>query len=164
MLLSPVTAQREKFDQIECRGLKVVDGEGRSLITLNDSLMVFRGSIIISGENPPGMPAGILSLRGGHVYVLGRDGKSVELGIDKHGGFVQLDAKGESKVAIRIDEHGGVVAAHGKDGKSIAGLGVDEHGGHVQVKGKSEGQVTIGINEFGNDAVSTWDKNGYRQK
>ena len=164
LLLPPVTAQRDKFDQIECRGLKVVDGEGRSLITLNDSLVVFRGSIIISGENPPGMPAGILSLRGGHVWVLGKDGKSVELGIDKHSGFVQIDGKGESKVAILINEHGGVVAAHGKDGKSIAELGVDEDGGFVTVKGKGEGSVAIGINEYGNGAVSTRDKNGYRQK
>ena len=51
---------------------------------------------------------------------------------------------------------------HGKDGKPAAALGVTEHGGQCAVHGKGEGWL-MSINEYGNGAVSTWDKNGYRQ-
>ena len=65
--------------------------------------------------------------------------------------------------AFSVGEHGGHVVVHGKDGQSGAWLRADEHGGRVQVKGKGEGKAVIGINEYGNGAVSTWDKNEYRQ-
>ena len=44
-------------------------------------------------------------------------------------------------------------------------MNVDEHGGQVDVFGKVDNKtrVVVGINEYGNGAVSTWDKNGYRQ-
>ncbi len=48
-----------------------------------------------------------------------------------------------------------------EDGESWVGLGIDEYGGRVRVTGK--GTAIIGINEYGDGAVSTWDKNGYRQ-
>ena len=39
-----------------------------------------------------------------------------------------------------------------------------EHGGRVYV-GNNQGEngAAIGVNQYGNGAVSTWDKNGYRQ-
>ena len=42
-------------------------------------------------------------------------------------------------------------------------LDITEHGGRVHLQGKGEGKVVVAINEYGNGAVSTWDKNGYRQ-
>ena len=33
----------------------------------------------------------------------------------------------------------------------------------MEVKGKGDGAAVMAINEYGNGAVSTWDKNGYRQ-
>ncbi len=97
MLLSPVTAQRDRFGEIECTKLRVVD------------------------------------------------------------------ANGNTRVIISSGVDGGSVFAYGKDGKAWAALGVSEHGGLVYVKGKGEGMAVMSINEYGNGAVSTWDKNGYRQ-
>ena len=44
-------------------------------------------------------------------------------------------------------------------------LMTDENGGTLSVYGKAddESRVAVSINEYGNGAVSTWDKNGYRQ-
>ena len=74
-----------------------------------------------------------------------------------------VDADGKMGVLLTTTEHGGSVSAYGKDGKSGASLSITEDGGHVQVKGKGEGVAAMSINEYGNGAVSTWDKNGYRQ-
>ena len=119
MLLSPVTAQRDKFGEIECTKLRVVDANGK------------RRVIISSGVD------------GGSVFTYGKDGKPA--------------------VALGVSEHGGLVSTIGKDGKPAVALGNYEHGGFVKVKGKGEGEAVMAINEYGNGAVSTWDKNGYRQ-
>lgn len=229
LLVSPVTAQRDKFRHIECRTLSVVDAEGKTLVYLASDSLGGRvyinstkriapdlnigfpnvelgvddhgGKIEVYDHNQ--MPAPKLTLSidnddgGGRIAVYGKNtiaglkqfpfnrGARVILDIDEHGGRVVVDGKdGESNVLLLIDEEGGNVAAYGKDGKSAglnmteiggyvaaygkdgqtaASLGVTEHGGRIQVKGKSEGAAVIGINEYGNGAVSTWDKNGYRQ-
>ena len=119
MLLSPVTAQRDKFGEIECRRLTVVDADGK------------RRVIISSSEH------------GGRVSTYGKDGKPA--------------------VALGVTENGGRVFTLGKNGKPTVALGNYEHGGFVQVKGKGEGMAVMSINDYGNGAVSTWDKNGYRQ-
>ena len=118
-MMSPLTAEKDKFGEIECTRLTVVDADGK------------RGVLLTTDED------------GGFVYAFGKDGQSAAV--------------------LRVDEHGGRVSAIGKDGKSGAWLNVGEHGGHVQVNGKGEGVAAMSINEYGNGAVSTWDKNGYRQ-
>ena len=140
-MMSPLTAERDKFGEIECTRLTVVDADGK------------RRVIISRGVD------------GGSVDAYGKDGKlRASLAITEHGGYVYAHGKdGKSAVALGITEHGGSVYALGKDGKPQASLGIDEHGGLVLVEGKGEGKAVIGINEYGNGAVSTWDKNGYRQ-
>ena len=141
MLASPVTAQRDKFDEIECTKLTVVDKDGKMRVRLATTEY------------------------GGVVSALGKDGKSgALLRADEHGGRVSaLGKDGKSGAGLSITEHGGSVDALGKDGESWALLSITEDGGHVQVKGKGEGVAAMSINEYGNGAVSTWDKNGYRQ-
>ena len=120
MLASPVTAQRDKFGEIECTRLVVVDPEtGKT------------GAVLFVDED------------GGTVAAFGKEG--------------------ESAAALRVNEHGGRVSAIGKDGQSGALFRVTEHGGRVHLQGKGEGKAVMSINEYGNGAVSTWDKNGYRQ-
>ena len=59
--------------------------------------------------------------------------------------------------------HGVVWVLSGKDYGS-ARMITDEHGGHVQVlNNQLEIRAAMGINEDGNGAISTWDRNGYRQ-
>ncbi len=141
MLASPVTAQRDKFDEIECRSLTVVDADGKTRVNLTTDEY------------------------GGVVYAFGKDGKlGAELSVDERGGVVSVAGKdGKSVVVLHISElGGGFVVAHWQGG-SGAVLGTTEHGGHIRVDGKGGGRVAMSINEYGNGAVSTWDKNGYRQ-
>ena len=118
-MMSPLTAEKDKFGEIECSKLRVVDADGKTRVYLTTDEY------------------------GGLVYALGKDGKPA--------------------VALDITEHGGRVKAFGKDGKSGALFRVTEHGGRVHLPGKGEGKAVMSINEYGNGAVSTWDKNGYRQ-
>ena len=101
--------------------------------------------------------------RGGHVTAYGKDAMA-SLGINEHGGTVYAHGEdGQSAASLTVNEHGGRVGAFDKAGKLRASLSITEHGGRVQVKGKGEGAAGMGINEYGNGAISTWDKNGYRQ-
>ena len=86
MLLSPVTAQRDKFGEIECRRLTVVDADGKT-------------RVIISSNNE----------HGGSVFAYGKDGKPwAALGIDQHGGVVSAYGKdGKSGAGLGVGEHGG---------------------------------------------------------
>ena len=146
MLASPVTAQRDKFGDIECSSLTVVDAStGHQEIILGGS---FGGieCMSLAVVDAKGTPE--ILLAGGVVG----------------GGVVRVaDKGGKVKVRLSIGENGGVVSVLGKDGRPAAELGATEHGGRVRVSGKSEGQAVMAINEYGNGAVSTWDKNGYRQ-
>lgn len=86
------------------------------------------------------------------------------LGYREHGGFVGTSSIDRELMAfLAADEDAGSVVVFSEDTESMAALNIDENGGHVSVTGKSEGKAAMGINEFGNGAVSTWDKNGYRQ-
>ena len=73
-----------------------------------------------------------------------------------------IDSLGERRCIMFSDKYGGSVEVHGK-GKGRAVMGSDEHGGRVGVFGKGKGEAGMHINEYGNGAISTWDKNGYRQ-
>ncbi len=141
-MMSPLTAEKDKFGEIECTRLTVVDVNGKT-------------GVIISSNNE----------HGGSVAAYGKDGQlAAWLDVDEHGGVVGTNGKdGKSGASLGVDENGGRLDAVGKDGLSGAWLGITEHGGHVQVNGKGDGKAVMGLNEFGNGAVSTWDKNGYRQ-
>ena len=74
-----------------------------------------------------------------------------------------FDGKDGGSVGMGISEHSGFVGVYRKDGGSV-GMTTDEHGGVVRVaNNQCKNRAVMGINEFGNGAVSTWDKNGYRQ-
>ena len=76
-----------------------------------------------------------------------------------------VDADGKVRVVLQYYPFLGYVTTYGKDGlpQLMLGTDIEEHGGYVQVKAKGKGAAVMGINEYGNGAVSSWDKNGYRQ-
>lgn len=139
--ISPVTAQRHKFDIIQCHRLEIVDANGDA------------GGVLAIGQ------------WGGRVLALGEDGRaSAGLGIDGLGGRVDVVGKnGKSSASMGTNEYGGKFDVTGVDKNSQVGLGIDEHGGRVEVLGKGDGKVVMSINEYGNGAVSTYDNNGYLQ-
>ena len=102
---------------------------------------------------------------GGAVRAYGKDGKlAVLLGTDERGGNVLVNGKdAKSGMILHTGDYGGNILVSGKDGKSGVSLNTVEHGAKIVVVGKGEGMAVMGINEYGNGAVSTWDKNGYRQ-
>ena len=182
-LMSPLTAQQDKFGEIECTKLTVVDDKGQKVAELGANEYGGRVSVygndgesakaaIVVGkhgghvgvygkEGKPGVSVEVAE-HGGVVGVLGNDGKSMaSLNIDEHGGAIGvLGNDGIFGASLGINEHGGVVGVAGKDRKSGALLRVSEHGGHVEVRGKGKGAAIMGINEYGDVAVSTWDRNG----
>ena len=85
-----------------------------------------------------------LTVIGGEVIVSGKDGKT--------------------KVLLGGTTSGGAVGVVGNDGKMKVSLGVMKRGGHAGVMGNDgKWKASLGVTELGNGAVSTWDKNGYRQ-
>lgn len=166
LLVSPVTAQRDKLGEIECTKLTVVskDGSERPLVVLMTE--EDGGYIAVCGND--GKPVvGLFTKEeyGGIITVKGKDGKpGAGLGTNEYGGRIDVMGKdGKSLVGLRSAENGGHIGVWGKDGKSLVGLGIDEDGGRIDVTGKSEGGASMGINEYGNGTVYTWDKNGYRR-
>ena len=92
--------------------------------------------------------------------------------------YERIDVNGkEGSAMMAIESHGGAVWVSGKGGS--AEMGTDEHGGRVDVFNRNKQfnhqavisdnnrlfnhRATMSVNAFGNGAVSTWDKNGYRQ-
>ena len=112
MLASPVTAQRDKFGEIECTKLTVVDERGNVKIGL------------------------VVDEYSGQVGVAGKDGEVlVTLSAGEDGGTVGVHSKDEeSRAMLSADEDGGRVRVFGKDMKSTAVLGVDG----VTTKNKGE--------------------------
>ena len=176
MLASPVTAQRDKFGHIECTSLTIVDETGKGLVELGirpvlslesgklKAIIGRSGSVIVYNADRKAHAWLSFSEHGGSIGAFSNDFlSSVYLNFDDHGGGLEVSGKNGGRVHLRVNDDGGAVSAYGKDGKPRARLRVDEHGGVVQVEGKGEGAAVMGINEYGNGAVSTWDKNGYRQ-
>ena len=162
MLASPVTAQRDKFDTIQCSRLEVVDAKGKVKVSLS------RRGVLVYGNGWINTWLGAHEDRG-FVNVYGGDNGKLGVGLSAYddGGRVNVYGRKDrmTYVQIEADESGGIVYVSSKDSLIGVGLGADDHGGRVYVSGNadSKGRAMIGINKYGNGAVSTWDKNGYRQ-
>lgn len=76
-----------------------------------------------------------------------------------------VDNMGKTAVELDSDEEAGNrVIVNNKQGKGVVGLYNTEYGGRVDVyNNREKNRATMSVNEYGNGAVSTWDKNGYRQ-
>ena len=177
MMLSPVTAQRDKFGAIECTRLAVVDADG------NERVILRTGGVDTRDED--GMLAVVLDTDehvGGRVFAYSKDESSsavlngsyfaiinagkvrVALSSGRHGGRVIANGNNpNSSASLGINEQGGNVIISGKDGESLASMGFDERGGRLEVYGKTEASAVMEINKFGNGTVFTRDKNGYQQ-
>ena len=154
-MLSSVTAQRDKFGDIECTSLRVVDASGKVRVFLTTrtyaSVLETDAKVSVIGDE-----------HGGRVGVLGKDGEfRVILQSDEDSGRVTAKGKdGESMAWLGIGEHGGIVEVRNKDGKPVASLDYGSNGGFVGVLGKDEKSgVAIGISEDGG-AVAVTDKLG----
>ena len=147
LLVSPVTAGRDKFGEIECTKLTVVDAEGVSRIMLTVDTRD-----LVANLKKSGVILFAHDILGAGITACGKDGER------------QADLRSEwGSFQEAIGEHGGRVVVWGKDGEVMVELRSDEQGGVIDVRGKGRGAVNIDIDEHGNGAVSILDKNGDRQ-
>lgn len=98
-------AQRDKFGDIECTRLAVVDADGKLMALV--------------GRNE----------HGGEVAVLDKDGKlQALLDTTERGGRTSVYVKGgKAAASLFANEHGGHVAAYGR-GKGMAAMSVNQYG------------------------------------
>lgn len=76
------------------------------------------------------------------------------------------DRSPSAKKVVGLGSYSGSpsVNVYGKDKNLNTSMTTTEHGGRVDVFNKQgETRAGMGVNEYGNGAVSTWDRNGYRQ-
>lgn len=155
MVLSPVTAQREKFGEIVCTKLSVVDRAGVPRVVLSTN--VYDG--LHAGRNKRIVTITSGEIGGSKIEAFGEHGGRASLSTIH--GFAEVAARGIDGAARLVP---GSVYCDDDDGTPLTRLRATEHGGRVDVFGKSKGTAVMKIDEHGNGVVSTWDKNGYRQK
>ena len=72
--------------------------------------------------------------------------------------------KRKTTAAMFTGEHGGRVDVGNKEGKRRVTMGTDEQGGIVEIaNNQGKKRAAMSVNAYDTGAVSTWDKNGYRQ-
>ena len=144
VLMPNLVAQRNRFGDIECTSLRVVDKDGMSRVEIGITSDGEDASIFVMDKK--GVPQAYISVE------------------ERRGGRIRVSNKlGEKSASLDVGLFGGRVGVRGKDMEG-AKLGVDEHGGYFIVHvGHRQPKVAMGVDESGNGAVSTWDKNGYRQ-
>ena len=187
MIISPLNAQKEKFGEIECTKLTVADDDGTPKIILvagdyYDALTDEAAAILIHAADFY-RTVSVQSthkegkrLRYARLAVFGRSvgatiggingDSSVLISSDEHGGRVDIQNNEGKKVGLfGVNSDGGYVDLIGPAEKTQARLFIDKYGGVLEVHGNgdSKGGAVMGINEKGNGAMSTYDKNGYRQ-
>ena len=143
MLASDVTAQRDKFGEIECTKLTVVDEQGSPRVVLGGGYVSVDGIVHVYARDEDKEGSVILGVdeHGGLVTVFGGDTKSnVGLSVDEHGGGVRVWGEGgRFTKALLSAGHSGFVSVYGADGTPKATLGVgigidiDENSGYVRV-------------------------------
>lgn len=127
LLVSPVTAQKDKFGEIECTSLTVIDAEGREVVFLS--------------RNEHG---GLVS-----VYGMGLESEA-KLGIGKHGGHVSVEGK-KGIVELNVGKDGAHVDV--SDSLGIY-LGASVSLGVSKIEGLSSGYVELRRREPFEDALA----------
>ena len=109
LLVPPVTAEQDKFGEIECRKLTVIGDAGKPLIELNAEHR--RGSVCVYHEDDDfgytciGVSSHLRSNYGGFVNVVGKNGEMAELSIAKHGGYVGvITGDGQPLAAVGVKQ------------------------------------------------------------
>ncbi len=169
LLLSPVSAQRDKFGEIECTKLTVVDANGKPRVLIATDIIgsdysadTIRVRVIGHGlgafvsthgmDGKTGAALAVSHLIGGAVTVYDYDGiLAAELKGEKYRRGVRVYGENGKRAAeLLAIENLGIVETYGKDGKPMVGLGTGKHGGTVVAYGTDgESIARLGILEHG---------------
>ena len=189
---NPVDAQPQAdkseptvVDEIVCRKLRVVDENGKSLVTIgewpvvevfdeNGKNLVTIGELPVIGggfihvyqPNSKFTSRGRTSISGEGIDIYNLDKHSVSIGADSNGGHMNIrHASGESAIWMGISDTDkeGFVKVLRKDQKSFIQLTGNEYGGAMAIFNKGgENVLQTSVGDKGGGIISTWDKNGYR--
>lgn len=169
MLLSPVSAQRDKFEEIECTTLRVVDTEGNPVVILDG---IWGVTVYDKGSN--NVAASISSDHmGGRVAVFGtrldgnressrnaRGSASISIGavggrVDVYGDALDIYGAQRAKAGIGINPAGGAFASYNSENQRVVWLGGVEHGGKVEVFNNDHNLgVSLRIGEHGGAVIA----------
>ena len=111
MLASPVTAQKDKFGEIECTKLTIVDSNGKVMAELQAG--EYGGRLdIFSKKDTFNRAAVYVSQKGaGGIYIRGNEANkasSVSIYIGDNGGSISIDDNTDNEVIhLHVDELGG---------------------------------------------------------
>lgn len=173
MSLSSVTAQNDRFGEITCTGLKVVNPDGTEAVELDSHFIKgygYGGSVTVrgNGRKSPisgGTSSASMGVSSDGTYAIFWNSEGIPgvlMGSGHKGGYVRLDRKGfkgeDGSVSININENGGQVSVTGSNGKSGTILRVhDNQGGDVSVYDKN-GAASAGMSaEITGGMVSVYD-------
>ena len=148
LLVAPVTARSDKFGEIECTHLAVVDAKGKERIILSTNIPDGYDDRNIA-EDMRVRIVGNESLA--LVVAQGKGLESAELSTNVYGTprVAATDKDGSAWVSLSTDENGGVVHAAGNDGQSVL-LRIIEQGGQVAVfKGPTSPGAVLHVDEHG---------------
>ena len=143
MLASPVTAQRDKFGEIECTKLTVVNERGNATIKLGTHELPETGEdrahVYVYGKDGEPRLGLVVIEEIANVFVNG-DGGSASVAADASGGFVRTFGKGIIPgAAITGYEHGGRVEVWSKNSfKPVVSIGNNVNGGWLEVAGNAD--------------------------
>ena len=160
----PIGAQSkaDRFGEITCNGIKVVDRNGRTMVELGSGET---GGIVGIWSNTPTYPRGVFMEAGeygGHIKCFPRmeirdaaSVKSVQLGFmngQTRDGTVEIYGNLLRKhVVIGVNEHGGHLSVYGKgENRGKASVEINEQGGFLGAVGKEmDTGGAIGVNDNG---------------
>lgn len=148
MMLSPVTAQRDKFGDIECKSVSIVNHIGEKVVVL-DSDDERGGSLEISDKNGKALVLLSSNNAGGYLALL--DGKRMRIMVGLIP-FLKEEVGHIYGVSIFDDSF-----------NNVATIMEHKYGGSVHLSGKtgSKGKAIMGINEYGSGELGLFDRNGY---
>jgi hypothetical protein len=149
---NPVDAQPQAdkseptvVDEIVCRKLRVVDENGKSLVTIGELPVIGGGVIQVYQPNSKFTSRGRTSISGGNIEIYNLDKHSVSIGANSDGGYmVVYDGKVEGTqdaIQLGTNKNGGYMAIFNNGGKNVLQAGVGDMGGGI---------------------ITTQDKHGYR--
>ncbi len=158
-----VQGQSDRFGEITCTGLKVINPAGRPMVELGSGET---GGIVGIWSNTPTYLRGVFMEAGeygGHIMCFprmeNRDAasvKSVQLGFmngQTRDGTVEIYGNLLRKhVVIGVNEHGGHLSVYGKgENRGKASVEINEQGGFLGAVGKEmdTGGAIIGVNDNG---------------
>lgn len=160
-LLSPVAAQRDKFGEIECTALNIVDSNGIVSVAVGEGknggfVRLFdKEKSTVTKLNFDGY--GQVECRSVSVVDGNGDGQVALWSVFSGGRVDVFNNDGLSQATLRVTKHGGHIIANGYDGNASADLHVTEHGGRLDVFGTDRlAKVSLHATEEGG-LVDIWD-------